>query len=65
MTEYRLLNVVKFTDNAVKSKQLEALGYKKVEPNKKPAEKVEETKQPEEKPEAKQPVKKAAAKKEG
>ncbi|QWV87422.1 hypothetical protein KQ224_04925 [Streptococcus parasuis] len=32
MTEYRLLNVVKFTDNEVKAKRLEAMGYEKVEP---------------------------------
>lgn len=60
MTEYRLLNVVKFTDNAVKSKQLEALGYEKVEPKKKPVEKAE-VKQPE----AKQPARKTTTKKEG
>jgi hypothetical protein len=31
MTEYRLLNVVRYTDNEVKARQLEALGFKKVE----------------------------------
>jgi hypothetical protein len=39
MTEYRLLNVVKFTDSEVKAKRLEAQGYKKVEP-KQPAKKT-------------------------
>lgn len=41
MTEYRLLNVVKFTDNEVKAKRLEAMGYEKVEPKEKvPAKKT-------------------------
>ena len=41
MTEYRLLNVVKFTDNEVKAKRLEAMGYEKVEPKEKaPAKKA-------------------------
>lgn len=50
MTEYRLLNVVKKTNNEVKARKLEALGYKKV------------NKEPEQK---KAPVKKTATKKEG
>lgn len=60
MTEYRLLNVVKFTDNEVKAKRLEEQGYKKVEA--KPVETVEES---EEKEEPKAPVKKTTTKKEG
>jgi len=40
MTEYRLLNVVKFTDNEVKAKRLEATGYERVEPEKVPAKKT-------------------------
>lgn len=69
MTEFRLLNVVKFTDSEVKAKRLEAQGYKKVEPKEEPVEEievVEETEEvkPEDKPEPKQPAKKAV-KKEG
>ena len=63
MTEYRLLNVVKFTDNEVKAQRLEAQGYKKVEPKEETVEETEEVK-PEDKPEPKQPAKKAV-KKEG
>lgn len=59
MTEYRLLNVVKFTDNEVKAKRLEAQGYKKVEPKEEPAEESEEKEEP------KAPAKKATVKKEG
>ena len=71
MTEYRLLNVVKFTDNGVKAERLEAQGYKKVEPKEEPVEEIEvveeteEVKQPEDKPETKQPAKKTMTKKEG
>lgn len=59
MTEYRLLNVVKFTDNEVKAKRLEAQGYKKVEPKEEPVEESEEKEEP------KAPAKKATVKKEG
>ena len=60
MTEYRLLNVVKFTNNEVKAKRLEEQGYKKVE-----AKSVETVEESEEKEEPKAPAKKTTTKKEG
>ena len=70
MTEYRLLNVVKFTDNEVKAERLEAQGYKKVEPKEEPVEEIEvaeetEEVKPEDKLDPKQPAKKTTTKKEG